>query len=84
MYVSVWKTAGRKFETCFLIMQFQGTDVPGTSTGFIDPAFISGAPIYVLQSQCKPMDSVTVHTTINAVNFQKGKVLLLLFLTVMV
>ncbi|KAK1611123.1 hypothetical protein QYE76_034796 [Lolium multiflorum] len=48
-----------------------GTDVPGTSTGFIDPAFISGAPIYVLQSQCKPMDSVTVHTTIDAVNVQK-------------
>uniref|UniRef100_A0ACD6AEE2 Uncharacterized protein n=1 Tax=Avena sativa TaxID=4498 RepID=A0ACD6AEE2_AVESA len=48
-----------------------GTDVPGTSTGFIESAFISSAPIYVLQSQCDPMDPVTVRITIDAINFQK-------------
>ncbi|CAM0910189.1 unnamed protein product [Alopecurus aequalis] len=48
-----------------------GTDVPGTSTGFVEPAIISGAPIYVLESQCKSRDSVTVRTTIGAINVQK-------------
>ncbi|KAI4971727.1 hypothetical protein ZWY2020_002641 [Hordeum vulgare] len=48
-----------------------GTDMPGTSTGFIEPAFISEVPIYVLQSQCKSRDSVTLRTTIDAINVQK-------------
>ncbi|VAI77753.1 unnamed protein product [Triticum turgidum subsp. durum] len=48
-----------------------GTDMPGTSTGFIEPAFISDVPIYVLQSECKSRDSVTLRTTIDAINVQK-------------
>ncbi|KAM3212246.1 hypothetical protein ACQJBY_065364 [Aegilops geniculata] len=48
-----------------------GTDMPGTSTGFIEPAFISDLPIYVLQSECKSRDSVTLRTTIDAINVQK-------------
>ncbi|TVT96654.1 hypothetical protein EJB05_58124 [Eragrostis curvula] len=48
-----------------------GTDVPGTSTGFIEPAFTSDRPLYVLQPQCISADSVTVPVTIGAVNAQK-------------
>ncbi|KAM3191967.1 hypothetical protein ACQJBY_069292 [Aegilops geniculata] len=48
-----------------------GTDMPGTSTGFIETAFISDVPIYVLQSECKSKDSVTLRTTIDAINVQK-------------
>ncbi|VAI89555.1 hypothetical protein VPH35_130305 [Triticum aestivum] len=48
-----------------------GTDMPGTSTGFIEPAFISDVPIYVLQSECKSRNSVTLRTTIDAINVQK-------------
>ncbi|WVZ79607.1 hypothetical protein U9M48_027169 [Paspalum notatum var. saurae] len=48
-----------------------GTDVPGSSTGFVEPAFDSDRPIYVLQSQCKSNDSVTVPITIGPINAQK-------------
>ncbi|GJM98096.1 hypothetical protein PR202_ga15072 [Eleusine coracana subsp. coracana] len=48
-----------------------GTDVPGTSTGFMEPAFASDRPIYVLESQCISADSVTVPITIGAINAQK-------------
>ncbi|KAG8075414.1 hypothetical protein GUJ93_ZPchr0006g46042 [Zizania palustris] len=48
-----------------------GTDVPGTYTSFIEPAFVSDRPIYVLRTQCKPSDSVTVPITFGAINVQK-------------
>lgn len=48
-----------------------GTDIPGTSTGFIEPAFVSDVPMYVIQSQCKARDPVTVRVTIDAINVQK-------------
>ncbi|KAL6603879.1 hypothetical protein ACP70R_044240 [Stipagrostis hirtigluma subsp. patula] len=48
-----------------------GTDVPGTTAGFIDPAFVSDRPIYVLRPQCKASDSFTVPIAIGAINGQK-------------
>ncbi|KAF8652137.1 hypothetical protein HU200_063087 [Digitaria exilis] len=49
-----------------------GTDIPGFTTGFIDPAFDSERSIYVLDPQCKSSDSVTVTITIGSANAQKG------------
>nr|CAB3468272.1 unnamed protein product [Digitaria exilis] len=48
-----------------------GTDIPGSTTGFIDPAFDSERSIYVLDPQCKSSDSVTVTITIGSANAQK-------------
>jgi hypothetical protein len=48
-----------------------GTDVPGTYTGFIEPAFVSDRPIYVLRPQCKASDSVTVPITFGDINIRK-------------
>jgi hypothetical protein len=54
-----------------------GTDVPGTYTGFIEPAFVSDRPIYVLRPQCKASDSVTVPITFGDINIRKGKILIM-------
>ncbi|KAF2927371.1 hypothetical protein DAI22_06g200400 [Oryza sativa Japonica Group] len=52
-----------------------GTDVPGTYTGFIEPAFVSDRPIYVLRPQCKASDSVTVPITFGDINIRKAEML---------
>jgi hypothetical protein len=57
-----------------------GTDLPGFTTGFVEPAFASDRPIYVLEQQCKSSDSVTVPITLGSVNAQKGIVFLSCFL----
>jgi len=57
-----------------------GTELPGFTTGFVEPAFVSDRPIYVLEQQCNSSDSVTVPITIGSVNAQKGIVLLPYFL----
>lgn len=62
------------------INKFQGTDLPGFTTGFVEPAFVSDRPIYVLEQQCKSSDSVTVPITVGSVNAQRGIVLLPCFL----
>nr|CAB3470737.1 unnamed protein product [Digitaria exilis] len=51
-----------------------GTDIPGFTTGFIDPAFDSERSIYVLDPQCKSSDSVTVTITIGSANAQKAEI----------
>ncbi|OEL30253.1 ABC transporter A family member 8 [Dichanthelium oligosanthes] len=48
-----------------------GTDVPGSTTGLVEPAFNSDRPIYVLEQQCKSSDSVTIPITIGSINAQK-------------
>ncbi|KAG2612542.1 hypothetical protein PVAP13_4KG297800 [Panicum virgatum] len=48
-----------------------GTELPGFTTGFVEPAFVSDRPIYVLEQQCNSSDSVTVPITIGSVNAQK-------------
>ncbi|KAM0858329.1 hypothetical protein ACQ4PT_047885 [Festuca glaucescens] len=47
-----------------------GTDVRGTSTGFIEPAFVSDQPIYVIRPQCKSSDS-DILITVDATDDQK-------------
>ncbi|CAN6201246.1 unnamed protein product [Urochloa humidicola] len=48
-----------------------GTDLPGFTTTFVEPAFVSDRPIYVLEQQCKSRDSVTVPITVGSVNARK-------------
>ncbi|XP_047073253.1 ABC transporter A family member 8-like [Lolium rigidum] len=47
-----------------------GTDVRGASTGFIEPAFVSDQPIYVIRPQCKSSDS-DILITVDATDDQK-------------
>ncbi|KAM0876799.1 hypothetical protein ACQ4PT_035933 [Festuca glaucescens] len=48
-----------------------GTDVRGASTGFIEPAFVSDQPIYVIRPQCKSSDS-DILITVDATDDQKA------------
>jgi hypothetical protein len=62
------------------INKFQGTDLPGFTTGFVEPAFVSDRPIYVVEQKCKSSDSYTVPITVGSFNARKGIVFLPCFL----
>jgi hypothetical protein len=47
--------------------------VRGASTGFIEPAFVSDQPIYVIRPQCKSSDS-DILITVDATDDQKGTI----------
>lgn len=55
---------------CLTIIQ--GTDTVTRETEFIEPAFFSGRPIYIVQRECRQHSTLTIPIQIATTTFQQG------------
>ena len=70
LFLSVNKCC--KLALRLFLKTFQGTDAQTSYTEYIEPAFISNRPLYVLQPKCMSDSTISVDIEVSGIRLQQG------------